>query len=428
MKNMLRFLKIVLGIFFIVISISSEAQTKSNIFPAWQEGEMEIHHIFTGRGESVFCIFPDGTNMLIDAGDIGPYNDPLTSRCSPNESRQPGEWIARYISRLLTYREDKKVDYAFLTHFHSDHMGGESPTSPITQKGGDYRLIGLSEVAEYIPFKKLIDRGWPNYQNPNPPKEISFGNYKRFVDWNVMNSGLQMERFQPGSNTQFSLLFRPEKYPGFEVRNIIVNGEMWTGLNNETINLIPEGVKVDENKRSSGIRISYGDFDYFNGGDINGRITRRTAVWSEWLDIETPVGKVLGPIEVCEANHHAFYDAMNEFFIESTQAQIFIIQVVSVFNIDRTTINAMSSKRLYPGERLIIPTQIPEIAKNYIGELNMKKLTGDGGHVVVKVKPGGKEYSVYLLTTQDESMQVKSVYGPFKCKNSIIAQRIETKN
>lgn len=39
---------------------------------------MEIHHIYTGRGECVFCIFPDGTNMLIDAGDIGPYNDPLS--------------------------------------------------------------------------------------------------------------------------------------------------------------------------------------------------------------------------------------------------------------------------------------------------------------------------------------------------------------
>lgn len=107
---------------------------------------------------------------------------------------------------------------------------------------------------------------------------------------------------------------------------------------------------------------------------------------------------------------------MNEFFIMSTQPQVFIIQVECVFNIDRTTMQAMSLKRLYPGERLIIPTQIPEIAKNYVGELNLKKLTGDGGHVVVKVQPGGKEYNVYLLTTQDESMRIKSVYGPLKCK------------
>lgn len=61
---------------------------------------------------------------------------------------------------------------------------------------------------------------------------------------------------------------------------------------------------------------------------------------------------------------------------------------------------------------MIIPTNIPEITKTYIGENNVQKLTGDGGHVVIKVKPGGKEYLVYLLETKDESMQVKSVYDP----------------
>ena len=35
--------------------------------PAWQEGMMDIHFINTTTGESVFVIFPDGTQMLIDA-------------------------------------------------------------------------------------------------------------------------------------------------------------------------------------------------------------------------------------------------------------------------------------------------------------------------------------------------------------------------
>ena len=34
--------------------------------PAWQEGELDIHHINTGRGEASFFIFPDGTNQLVD--------------------------------------------------------------------------------------------------------------------------------------------------------------------------------------------------------------------------------------------------------------------------------------------------------------------------------------------------------------------------
>jgi len=42
-------------------------------------------------------------------------------------------------------------------------------------------------------------------------------------------------------------------------------------------------------------RLSYGKFDYYNGGDLTG------AEYGSWRDIETPVGMVTGPLEVCEA-------------------------------------------------------------------------------------------------------------------------------
>jgi len=399
-------------IFFMLILAESASfgQTKKTL-PVWSEGEMEIHHIYTGRGEAVFCIFPDGTNMLIDPGDGGPRKAERENPASPDDSRQSGEWIARYVSRLLTYRSEKSIDYAYITHFHSDHMGNANPNSPKTKKGGDYILSGLTEVAEYIPLKKLVDQDWPKYQIASPSGR-TFENYKQFINWNTENTGLQMERFIPGSNAQFSLVFHPEKYPDFEVRNIIANGEIWTGKKNKTKQLFPKGKMKNMNKLSSGIKITYGDFDYFNGGDITGRITFKTP---EWHDVETPVGKVLGPIEVCEANHHAWVDAMNENFVASTQPQVFILQVWNASHINLTTIQTMSSKELYPGDRLIIPTSIPELAKKYIGQSRVDKLSGDGGHAVIKVKPGGEEYLIYLLKTDDESMQINSVFGPFTC-------------
>jgi beta-lactamase superfamily II metal-dependent hydrolase len=412
MKFFSMFLKL-LFVFFSLFPASKSYSQLEGTFPRWQAGEMEIHHIYTGRGECVFCIFPDGTNMLIDAGDTGPHRDPRTTHGSPNESKQPGEWIARYILRLLDYRSEKTIDYAYLTHFHGDHMGGVFPDSPKTKKGGDYVLSGLTEVAEYVPFKKMIDRDWPTYQFPKPQKGKTFENYKSFINWNTENSEMKMERFQVGSNTQFSLLLKPEKYPGFEVRNIIANGKIWTGKKNKTKMLFPKDASVDENKSSSGIRISYGDFDYFNGGDITGRITMNTP---KWRDVETPVGNVLGPVEVCEANHHAWVDAMNENFVASTQPQVFILQVWNVSHINLSTLRTMSSKELYPGDRLIIPTNIPEISRTYLGESRVKQLSGNGGHAVVKVTRGGKEFKVYLLTTEDESMQINSVFGPFQSK------------
>jgi hypothetical protein len=36
----------------------------------WEKGELQIHLIYTGVGESMFWIFPDGTTMLLDCGAI----------------------------------------------------------------------------------------------------------------------------------------------------------------------------------------------------------------------------------------------------------------------------------------------------------------------------------------------------------------------
>src|ERR1700732_4804806 len=58
----------------------------------WQRGLLDIHHISTGRGNSVLVICPDGTSILIDAGAVkGPAN--ALAPAEPNSGRRPGEWI-----------------------------------------------------------------------------------------------------------------------------------------------------------------------------------------------------------------------------------------------------------------------------------------------------------------------------------------------
>lgn len=413
MKPKLMSLRLFIVFCFFSQNLFIYGQNKNAIFPEWQKGEMEIHHINTGSGECVFCIFPDGTNLLIDAGDLGPDRDAVHTSILPNDTKQPGEWIARYISRLLTYRANKTIDYALLTHFHGDHIGDVSSQSPNTKKGGEYYLTGMTEVAEYVPFNKLIDRDWPEYQFPSPMAgNKNFDNYKKFADWNIQNSGMQAERFRPGSNSQFTLLYEKNVYPEFEVQNIYANGKLWTGKNNETKTLIPDGIKPDENRICAAIKISYGKFDYFNGGDITGRISING---EKWRDIETPLSEILGPVEVCEANHHAYVDAMNENFIVNTKPQVFVLQVWNARHTNLTTLKAMTSTEIYPDERLVLATNVHEFAKKYLGK-NINMIDGYGGHVVIKVKSGGDEYNVYLLSAEDESMKVKSIFGPIDCK------------
>ena len=370
-----------IGSILIFLSWGLFAQEVGKPLPFWKDGEVEIHHIYTGKGEAVFCILPDGTTLLIDAGDTGPYKDPRTTHGSPDESRQAGEWIARYVSNRMGPNVDKKIDYAFLTHFHGDHMGGVFKNSPKTAKGGNYYLSGLPEVYEYVPFSKMIDRDWPTYQYPKPQAGKGFDNYRNFIDWNIKNNGMKMEQFVPGTNSQFVLVNHPEKYQGiFEIRNIVSSGEVWTGKGDNTKKMFPEafpeGKSIDENKCSAGIRITYGDFDYFNGGDLCGRQPLGT---ESWRDIETPVGKVVGPVEVCEANHHAWINAMNESFLSSAKAQIIVMQVWHVTHLNLSVMESMSNKGLNPNLKHIIPTNIPELSRAYLGDDQIKKLTGDGG-------------------------------------------------
>jgi len=94
-----------------------------DVLPAWTSGTLDIHQIATGRGNAGFMIFPDGTSVLIDAGDQGEteYADQR-----PDSSRTPGQWIARYVRHMLGQINPStpaRLDYAVLTHFHPDHMG-----------------------------------------------------------------------------------------------------------------------------------------------------------------------------------------------------------------------------------------------------------------------------------------------------------------
>jgi L-ascorbate metabolism protein UlaG (beta-lactamase superfamily) len=106
----------------LLLAISAFAQQPGQPLPAWTPGTLDIHQINTARGNAALLIFPDGTSMLLDAGDGGNL-PPRGTPPKPDASRTPGEWIARYIRHMLTHDPTPTLDYAYLTHFHDDHMG-----------------------------------------------------------------------------------------------------------------------------------------------------------------------------------------------------------------------------------------------------------------------------------------------------------------
>jgi len=393
-------------------SFTSEQNISGNIFPDWADGYLDIHHINTGKGESAFIIMPDGTTMLIDAGATT-RPKPRVMDTMPNDDRSPGEWIVRYIEHMIRNLSVVKLNYILLTHFHDDHLGGIAPESKLA-RNGSYKLSGLTEVGDRIPFDKLLDRGWPDYNYPRPLGGENMRNYRNFISWNVENREAVIERFQPGRNDQLVLINDPRKYPDFEIRNLAMNGVVWTGTGMNTRNHFPaldnlSSTQIpDENMCSIALRISYGNFDYFNGGDL-------ISITNEpWQDVETPVGMVTGPVEVCVSNHHAYYDAMGKEFLKAVRPRVHVIQTWVPSQPSPSTLSRMLSQSIYPGVRDIFATNIREELRIVIGD-NLKQLKSQQGHIVIRVNPGGDSFQVYILDDMAESYLVKSVHGPYIC-------------
>lgn len=388
-------------------------------YTGWKKGEMDIHHIYTGRGEANFHIFPDGTTMLIDAGDYDPKDYNKMCKMLPNSTRRSGEWIARYIKQVNPYKD--YVDYLVISHFHSDHIGDCTNDAILTSgRNPEYVLTGIAEVGESIQFGKLIDRGWPNYQYPLPIKDPHFDNYHAFVKWNIKNNGLIVEKFEVGSNKQISLLKDKVKFKNnFLIQNLAANGKIWTGVDNNTINyydLHPDNLEnwQNENTKSIAMRVSYGSFSYFTGGDISGHLKSNC---DNVIDIEEEVAKVCGPVHVCKANHHAYKDAMSEGFLKRIKAMFYIIPVWDYEHIQPKILERIVSLYTHENEKIIFPTNFPkELRELYYGEEWIKSISNEDGHVVIKVLNGGHKFKIYVLSAKNENQIVKQVHGPYETK------------
>ena len=407
-------------------SLAAKGDSTSDQLVPWSSGTFDIYHFNTGRGDAAYFIFPDGTEMLFDVGDLGEDslpNHPIlkVAEARPNANKQPGEWVADYIKQVRPTDKALKVDYVAISHFHRDHYGNAKART-LRSSSGNFIRTGVTDLGDIIPIATLIDRAYPDYDIPTSLDEHygeTFANYRTFIEEKQKTEGLIVEQLQAGSDQQIRMQYEAPRYPTFRVRNVKSNGAIWSGTGNGIFEylrpgqIVNEQGKFNENPLSLALTFSYGDFDYFTGGDMTGL---QGFGLEPWFDVETPVAKVVGEVDVLTLNHHGNRDASNENFLKALAPRVIVQQSWVSDQPGGEVLHRMVSDALFPGPRDIFSTSMQAETKIAIGTAMMESYRSFEGHVLVRVSPGGHQYQIYVLDDQSANLRVKSVHGPYQAK------------
>lgn len=365
--------------------------------PAWEEGYLDIHSINSGRGECTFYILPDGTTMLVDAGEFhtGGAKYPMVEQ-KPDTLTRPYKVYAEYIKRSLRHEaKNLSIDYALATHYHMDHIGRIEEDYALSDSG--YVLTGMMALYDEIPYKKLVDRSYPEYADNEGCR-----NWERFARSMAARDGMQVEKFELGTDGQFTLVRNPQKYPDFKIFNWHVNGQIWD--NGEIVDCW-KGKPVSENGTSAGFLLSYGKFDWFAGGDAgnNGKV-------------EKPVARAIGrPIEAMKGHHHMSWHTMTPEMLEIFRPQVVVNQSFYAHQPWPETMKNVLTVGMPEGQfRDVFLTNLHD--DTYADDPEtLAKVKDYRGHVVIRVLPGGGSFYVYMLDDSNLEFNVKAVYGPYEC-------------
>ena len=161
----------------ILKTTESEQESQSNIETNVDElGNLKITFIDVGQGDAILVNFPDGKNMLIDAGESSAKDE-----------------LDEY---LIVGGEKIKLDYVVATHTDSDHIGSMAYVYQNYEVGYSYR--------PYVKYegKIALPEGFVNEGDEDNKKTTStYGNYLL----SIANEGTPYSYFTDASDFTVSV-------------------------------------------------------------------------------------------------------------------------------------------------------------------------------------------------------------------------------
>jgi hypothetical protein len=247
-----------------------------------------------------------------------------------------------------------------------------------------------------------------------------FANYKKFLAAQIASPRkMTVRAATAGSATDIVPVRQPDLAKNFDVRVVAVNDRMWTGQGDQSVVRFPalDSITVAEDKPtenmcSVALRIRYGAFDYFTGGDMPGYPVPGGPAWH---DLETGVAKAIGQTDAHVMNHHGSIEVANPTWMATLKSQVIVLPAWQATHPSPDVLKRMLSRRLYPEPRDIFITEFRDATKATIGA-RATQVASDHGHVVIRVEPGGARFWVIVLDDTAETYRVTALKGPYTSK------------
>lgn len=374
--------------------------------PVWKKGELDIHFINTGRGECCFYIMPDGTTLIVDAGEVKATFNPQDTSDDAAVEQKPNTNVRPYIADAMYIKHfsaRQSIDYCAPSHFHIDHIGSSGMATETAAAG--YRKSGLLALYDELPYLHVLDRSYPDYKEdattPAMDGQLS-ADWAKFVTWGVKEQKFTGARFEVGKE-QIVMLYDRPSYSNFKIFNICANGFVWSknGISGEK-----SGVG---NPASCGFHITYGKFDYIACGDLTSNPQNRVGYY-----VRDFIGE--GHLDAFKCHHHLSANAWGTQMQQSFfNPRVIVNQNFYTKQPDAAHVNdIMDNKYSFWVKDFFTTNLHPQyVAKN---TTTVDKMTNYNGHIVIRVAEGGGSYYVYMLDDTNFEYNVKSIHGPYNSK------------
>jgi competence protein ComEC len=260
------------GMFAAALTLSLGLFASATPAPTTQKG-LQIYFVDVEGGQATLFVTPEGKSLLIDTGWPG------------NNGRDA--------DRIVAVAKDagtKKLDFALITHYHDDHVGG------------------APQLAAKIPVGTFIDHG-ENRETSNASAGRVFAAYQALLASGKYNHIVA----KPGEVLPIT---------GMQVRVVTADGQLIErplpggGKENPSCaDAAKPPVDTTENPRSLGTLITFGKLRILDLGDLTA---------DKEMELMCPMNKI-GVVDIYVVSHHGFSQSGSAVLVHAIAPRVAIM-------------------------------------------------------------------------------------------------------